>query len=337
MTKILKASPIPTIDLFAGAGGLSLGLARAGFRTDLAVEFMADAAKTFLSHHPDTDVRDCDIAEVDFRPYRGVARAVVGGPPCQPFSVGGKRLAEDDPRNGFPQFLRVVGEVAPDIVIIENVAGLAAGSKREYMDKVIADLSALGYEVTSRVLDAADYGVPQRRRRLFIVGMRGSSFRFPEATHGPERPQPWVRAGDVLDPGRVIGTPNTSIVTYAKNPSLRPNPYHGQVYNGGGRPINLAEPSPTILASAGGNKTPWLDRDGVVPEYHAHLMKGGKPRVGQVPGARRITVEEAALLQTFPPEIQFSGTRSSQYTQVGNAVPPLLAEVIGRAVVEQLT
>src|SRR5690606_24169814 len=117
----------------------------------------------------------------------------------------------------------------------------------------------------------------------------------------------------------------------------RPNPYHGQVYNGGGRPINLAEPSPTILASAGGNKTPWLDRDGVVPEYHAHLMKGGKPRVGQVPGARRITVEEAALLQTFPPEIQFSGTRSSQYTQVGNAVPPLLAEVIGRAVVEQLT
>jgi DNA (cytosine-5)-methyltransferase 1 len=86
----------------------------------------------------------------------------------------------------------------------------------------------------------------------------------------------------------------------------------------------------------GGNKTPWIDTLGIVPKYHKHLLSGGEPRVGRVPGARRITVEEASLLQTFPPGMQFAGRRSSRYRQIGNAVPPLLAQVIGSKVLGQL-
>lgn len=331
MTKRKPTRTLTSVDLFAGPGGLTLGLERAGFHCLMAVEFETDACKTFKSHHPDTDLRDTDIAEVDFKALRGEVDLVAGGPPCQPFSSGGKRLAADDPRNGIPQFIRAVTEIAPRAVLMENVPGLAAGEKLEYLQsEVVEKLEALGYEVSWKVLHAADFGVPQKRRRLILVGLREGKFLFPTPTHGSGAPNPWVPSGSVVSATKVLGTPNPSIVTYAKNPSLRPDPYHGMVYNGGGRPLDLAKPAPTILASAGGNKTPWVDTKGIVVPYHRHLVKGGAPRTGKVPGARRITAEEAALLQTFPPHVQFAGTRSSQYTQIGNAVPPLLAEAVGR-------
>ena len=121
-------------------------------------------------------------------------------------------------------------------------------------------------------------------------------------------------------------------MTYAKNPVVRPSPFAGLLFNGGGRPLNLAAPAPTVLASAGWNRTPWIDTAQILPGYHSYLRSGGTPRAGIVPGARRLTVAEAALLQTFPPNLKFAGSRSSQYVQVGNAVPPDLA----RAVAEEL-
>jgi DNA (cytosine-5)-methyltransferase 1 len=160
-------------------------------------------------------------------------------------------------------------------------------------------------------------------------------FEFPKPTHGPEGTKPYVRVKDVLT-GEPIGEPNPAKVFYAKKPDLRPSPYDGHVYNGGGRPINPDEPSHTILASAGGNKTHWFDTLGLVPEYHTYLMKGGKPKSGTLPGARRLTVMESAIIQTFPKDMIFCGPKSAQYHQVGDAVPPLLGEAIGRAVLEQL-
>jgi DNA (cytosine-5)-methyltransferase 1 len=109
------------------------------------------------------------------------------------------------------------------------------------------------------------------------------------------------------------------------------------MFNGGGRPIDLSVPCHTILAAAGGNKTHFFDTLGLVPAYHAHLAKGGKPRTGTLNGGRRLTVEESALLQTFDPSIRFAGSRSSRYTQIGNAVPPLLAEVLGQALYDAIS
>jgi len=186
-------------------------------------------------------------------------------------------------------------------------------------------------------VNAADFGVPQRRLRVFAVGLRsGGTFEFPAPSHGPEGDEEWVPAKSVLDPHRPLGTPNTAKITYARRPDLRPSPYDGHLFNGGGRPLDLDRPAATLLASMGGNKTPWIDVLNVVPAYHASLLSGELPRSGEVPGARRLTVAEAALVQAFRAGVTFVGRQSSQYRQIGNAVPPLLAHRIGEALLDQL-
>lgn len=320
------------IDLFAGAGGLSRGLERAGFEAVQAVEIDPDAAQTYRTLFPHVDLIEADIRKVSFAHLRGQVDLVAGGPPCQPFSSGGRRLAQGDPRNMVPEFLRVVREVQPQVVLMENVPGLATGERKAYLDEILAELQhTLGYAVTWKILHAVDYGVPQKRKRLIIVGSKVGPFAFPAPTHGPGTGQPYEPAGNYLSKHEIWGTPNPSKVTYAKNPDLRPSPYDGHLFNGGGRPINLAEPCHTILASAGGNKTHFIDTHDEVPAYHAALLNGDPPRSGSLRGGRRLTVEESARLQTFPEGIHFAGSRSSQYKQVGNAVPPLLAFRIGEA------
>ena len=329
-------------DIFAGAGGLSIGLEAAGFEICAGAEIDPDACETFAKAHPaaevvcgDVNALCSDVNKLSFTDWNGQIDVLVGGPPCQPWSTGGKRLGTDDPRDGWPVFVEALKQIRPKAFIAENVAGFAAGARKEHFHALVRTLEDLGFKVQAKVVNAADYGVPQRRLRLLIVGTQKVPFRFPDPTHGGQSDTPWLTAGDVIgsDP---IGEPNPSIITYARNPDLRPNSYDGHVYNGGGRPIDLSRPAPTLLASMGGNKTPWIDTLRMVPDYHARLMLGGAPRNGKVPGARRITVEEAALLQTFPPGMHFAGRRSSCYRQIGNAVPPKLAEVIGRAVLRHL-
>ncbi len=326
---------VPVLDIFAGAGGLSIGLERAGFTVAAAAEWDKDACETYAAAHPAADLIEGDVAAMSFRAWRGHVEVLAGGPPCQPWSTGGKRLGSGDPRNGWPSFLRALREIGPRAFLAENVAGLAAASRRGHLQALLGELAALGFGVAWAIVNAADYGVPQKRSRLLIVGIRGGQFEFPAPRFGPLAARPWRRAGELLG-AEPVGAANPATVTFARNPDLRPSPYDGHVYNGGGRPIDLDRPAPTLLASMGGNKTPWVDVAGVVPGYHAHLMAGGAPRAGQVPGARRITVEEAALLQSFPPGLQVAGRRSSRYRQVGNAVPPLLAQAIGTQLRAQL-
>ena len=323
------------IDVFASAGGLTLGMKAAGVETVCAVEIEPYRTQTFATHTPSAEIITSDVRQVGFAEYRGQVPLVYGGPPCQPFSSGGLRKSHTDERNMIPEFIRVVGEVQPEAFVMENVPGLVTGDRMQYLSQVIAQLEQLGFFVEWQVLSAVDYGVPQKRRRLFVVGLRNAAFEFPEPTHGPGRPRPFIRVKDVLT-GEPLGEPNPARVFYAKNPDLRPNPYDGHIYNGGGRPINPEEPCHTILASAGGNKTHFFDPLGLVPEYHAHLLKGGKPRTGTLPGARRLTVTESAIIQTFPNDMVFCGPKSAQFHQIGDAVPPLLAECVGVAVLEQL-
>lgn len=327
--------PLSCIDLFCGAGGLSIGLHEAGFQVLLAIDSDSDCCRTYGDIFPSASIRNERIEGVSLRGFDGID-LVAGGPPCQPFSSGGKRLADRDLRDMIPEFIRAVKEARPRAFLLENVPGLSSRRTKHYFNELLKKLAALGYRVTAEVLNGAEYGLPQKRKRLFAVGVRNGDFEFPPVTHGPKTGRPFVAAGSIIDKGRIIGEPNRSVVTYAKNPDLRPSPYDGQLFNGGGRPIDLDAPCHTILASAGGNKTHFIDTLRKVPEYHRHLFAGGAPRMGVLEGARRLTVPESALIQTFPPDVRFAGERSSQYSQVGNAVPPLLASKIASALAKVL-
>ena len=318
------------IDLFSGAGGLSLGLKQAGWSLIGAVEWDRQAAETHRLNFPEVPILGGDVRGINWTAHEGVD-LIAGGPPCQPFSVSGKQLGDDDDRDMVPEFVRAVRETRPRAFLMENVAGLASARFSHYLCHAISALEALGYNVKHRVLDAADYGVPQRRERLIVVGVREGRFDFPEPTHGPGRDRDWVTVRNALF-DCPLDDPNNAKVVYSKNPILRRSPHAGMMLNGKGRPLNLDAPSLTIPATAGGNRTHVLDPDGVLIEYHRHLYAGGSPKVGQPEGCRRLTILESARLQDFPDWFTFTGKRSKQYAQIGNAVPPGLARAVGAAI-----
>ncbi len=211
-----------SIELFAGAGGLALGVAQAGFEHDVVLEWDRNACDTLrrnhlsgVAHVSSWTIHEGDVSEYDFRKHAGKTEFVAGGPPCQPFSLGGKHLGQDDRRNMFPQAVRAIREIAPKAFLFENVKGLLRQNFSNYYSYIIHQLafpevrpkgdeewvdhlarleklatrgnySGLSYHVVYQVLDAADYGVPQRRHRVFIVGVRadlGVEFHFPFPHH----------------------------------------------------------------------------------------------------------------------------------------------------------
>ena len=325
------------IELFAGAGGLSLGLKMAGWDLRAALEIDADALNTHRTNFPGITHVCADIRDTDFTKFQGVS-LVAGGPPCQPFSVSGKQLGMHDLRDMVPQFVRAVKEAKPAAFLLENVHGLVTPKFMPYLLGVVEDLARLGYEVHWKVLNAADYGVPQKRLRLFVIGVpKGVAFAFPEPSHGPHSPGriPYASVRNALSdvPADI---PNKAKVVFAKNPILRKSPYAGMLLNGKGRPLNMDGPSHTIPATAGGNRTHILDMGGNLQAYHRHLLGGGAPYSGEVPDCRRLTVRESARLQSFPDWFQFTGRRSRQYCQIGNAVPPLFAMAVAAALRQAL-
>ena len=325
------------LELFSGAGGMSLGIKRAGFALEGCVEFDPHAAATRQANFPACAQLTGDVRSVDFSWFRGYD-LIAGGPPCQPFSVSGRRMGAADERDMVPHFVRAVRDAQPRAFVMENVPGLASAAHRPYLDARIRQLKRLGYRVAEAILDAADFGVPQHRRRLFLVGVRGGpAFVFPPPTHGAAGSgrTPWVTAGDALR-GVPADEPNEARVVRCRNPVLRASPYAGMLLNGQGRPLDPNAPAPTIPASAGGNRTHLVDGDGALLAYHRHLVAGGAPIEGEVPGCRRLTVRESARLQGFPDDFVFHGPRSRQYAQVGNAVPPALAHAVLGALAHQL-
>ena len=254
------------IDLFCGAGGLSLGLKRAGWELVASVEHDHYASATHRLNFPNCQHFDCDIQQIDWRPFAGKVDLVAGGPPCQPFSVSGKQQGQEDVRDMVPEFLRAVDEIKPMAFVMENVKGLTLEKFKPYLLRTIAQFEELGYFVTYRVLNSADFGVPQQRERVFVVGLRGHHFTFPEKKYGTGR-KPWKTVADALN-GAPTDEPNTAKVVYCKNPVLRKSPYAGLLLNGKGRPLNLNAPSLTIPASAGGNRTHLIDPEGVLLNYH---------------------------------------------------------------------
>lgn len=319
------------IDLFSGAGGLSLGMKMAGWDVRLAVEYDATAIETHRKNMPDVAHMCDDIRDIDFSDYKGRIDLVAGGPPCQPFSVSGKQLGMLDIRDMVPEFVRVVREVRPRAFLMENVKGLTSPRFMPYLEVRIEELKNIGYDVHWKVLNAADFGVPQNRHRLFVVGVPvGTKFVFPEPTHGFKGGKKFHTVAQALK-SCPADESNRAKIVLCKNPVLRRSPYAGMLLNGKGRPLNLDGPAHTIPASAGGNRTHILDPQGILLAYHAHLLEGGKAKPGQIDGCTRLTVRQSARLQTFPDWFEFVGRKNQHYAQIGNAVPPEFAAVVAKA------
>ena len=334
---IARVAPT-VVSFYSGAGGLDLGFRRAGFDLQWANDFDAYAVETYRRnlgpHAVCGDVRT--VAVPDARPD-----VVIGGPPCQGFSVAGRMRAGDPRSEHVRHFLAAVEELQPQLFVMENVKALAVNPRwSDLVQSLRTEAEAAGYATDLWLLNAADFGVPQARERMFLVGARHREL--------PPQPEPTVArprtVREALAQLPRFGEPGNATLSGArvvpsKTPIMRPTAYRGSLlFNGSGRPLDLDAPAKTLPASMGGNATPIIDQDeletGAAPwvvEYHAHLARGGRPRAKAPRRLRRLTVEEAAVLQGFPASYEFVGPRVAQYRQIGNSVPPGLAEVVARA------
>lgn len=335
---------------------MDVGVRDAGFEIVLANDIDRDACETYRRNHGHhiiegslTDIlpQFCDIKGIDL---------LFGGPPCQGFSVAG-RMDPNDPRSALmSSYFDAVDAVQPRAFICENVKALASLNRWEEVRKNLLERASDKYHVRLMVLKASDFGVPQNRERMFIVGVRKEAsdqadFSLKERLNEllkASRAKPRSIGEIVRDLGPAGSQGNirtcSAKITYAKAPVLRRSPYAGMLFNGAGRPFDADGVSPTLPASMGGNKTPIIDEaqifDGEAPfveAYHRGLLDGRKASNGTAPPRlRRLTVDECLAIQTFPSDYQLAGSRSAMYRQIGNAVPCGLAEVVARAVREIL-
>lgn len=341
------------IDLFCGAGGLSLGLREAGWRSLLAVDKWADAIATYKKNFPDEENRSlCEDVESLTqdrltRLFEEKPDWVVGGPPCQGFSTVGKR-ERDDPRNKLVrEFAGVVQHLGPEGFVIENVVGLR---DMKFVRDIVEHFATFGYRVTPHVLPAADYGVPQLRRRIFFVGSReGFGFLRPPQTHRPgEYLTVWDAIGDLpeLNPGEertaYCHPPKTAYQKRMRHQSL-------------GLQGHVASNHPPELVKAisfipdGGNRrdipAEFQPKSGFHNSYSRLHSKTPAVAVTQNMGKpsgtrcihpfqhRGLTAREGARLQGFPDRFHFVGGMMSQRLQIANAISPILAKALGEALV----
>ncbi len=344
---------ITAISLFTGAGGMDIGFERAGVKVLFSNEIVKEAADTYITNHPGANMVNDDINNIvnQLDTFHGID-LVFGGPPCQGFSVAGKMNPDDDRSKLIFTFLDVVAKVQPKAFVMENVKALGALKKWEPIRKKYLDRTrALGYMCMPFILNATEYGVPQKRERVFFIGIKGNRDPFFEhhmrnCIEQQKMPAPYIR--DLLkDLGRAGTEKNpctcTAKITFATHPIMRKSPYAGMYFNGQGRPMNIDGYSNTLPASMGGNKTPFIDEDYLygdadsdwVVNYHKGLMDGSiTPAFEEAPSRlRRITIREAARIQTFPDDYIFCGNKGRIYTQIGNAVPCKMAGAVAKAVI----
>lgn len=332
------------LDLFCGCGGLSLGLEQAGFEIKLGIDVWRDALTTFEANHSNSKTHLQDLSEVSFEEIKhnylpdGID-VIVGGPPCQGFSISGKR-DPNDPRNKlYTSFLRAVEFFKPRAFIMENVPNLASMSQGKIKDTIVREFEALGYTISYKKLLSSDYGVPQNRRRFIMVGLlNGSEFDFPVATHIDNKVSCFEAISDLPENSIVDGTeyPTDSSSSYQRDMRAGST----AVYNH--ETTNHTEKTVSIISLVpdGGNykdlpdelkgtrnvNIAWTRYSSKKPSFtidtgHRHHFHY---KFNRVP-----TVRESARLQSFPDNFVFLCSKTSQYKQVGNAVPPILGKVLG--------
>jgi DNA (cytosine-5)-methyltransferase 1 len=351
MTTAPADGQLTAISLFSGCGGLDVGAARAGVDVVWANDSMPETADAIATLIPGAEFELGDIRRVRAFPK---ADLVLGGYPCQPFSMGGARNPANDRRAElFREFARAVAIVEPRYFVAENVVGLRSLFAQRWLDEQAALFSGLGrhgYHVSVDVLDAADFGVPQRRRRVFLVGVRKDErrvYRYPETTHcrpglDPDK-KPWASHGDAL---AAANLPDWPAGEFYDRPG-DPDEGFSWWYMSRNRKAPWDAPAKTVLANerhvalhpasptmhlvwsrlADGTKQGW-EFSG---EYE-HL--DGHPDRLLLDRPRRLSWRECAILQTFPTGFEPSGSSNRKYEQIGNAVPPALAEAVIRGLVD---
>lgn len=379
-----------SLELFCGTGGLALGLQQAGFDHRGLIEWDKDSCDNIkaniLSGYPlvqHWNVLQSDVRDIDYRKCFSGVQLVSGGPPCQPFSLGGKHQAYNDKRDMFPQAVRAVRELRPKAFVFENVKGLLRKSFSSYFNYILLQLrypdimakdgmawqdhmrmleeyhtstcdKELTYNVVFRLINAADYGVPQIRYRVIIVGFRGdldASWSFPEPTHSRDAllQAKWItgeywREHNMRMPEHIPPKDINAVERLRRTPVVQerwntvrdalidlPDPTSPEAsdianheFRGGARPYAghsgsvLDEPSKTIKAGA-------------------HGVPGGENMLSLDDGTLRYyTVRESARIQTFPDEYLFHGSWTESMRQIGNAVPVSLARIVGESINQQL-
>lgn len=344
---------LTAVSLFSGAGGMDVGFTEGGFDILFANDIDKAACETFnLNHEIKSSCGDLRDFKTSLSQFKDVD-LVFGGPPCQGFSVAGKMDPLDKRSELIWTFLEQVKSLDPKAFVCENVKSLAVNNRwRDVRDRLIETANGMGYATSLVVLNASHFGVPQARERMFLIGVKDnvnkvSSQEFGQAISKAlnSRLQVPVTISELFRSLGPAGSENnnrtcSAIISYAKKPVLRRSPYAGMLFNGSGRPINPQKYALTLPASMGGNKTPIIDEEEIflgkssfVVNYHEELRKGGTPRSGIAPSRlRRITVDEALAIQTFPPGYRMAGSQSSIYRQIGNAVPCKLAKVVAEVV-----
>ena len=293
------------LDLFAGCGGLSLGFEAAGFET-IGYECVEAAANTYnknLNGHC-----YCDMLTVGYNyPDADKIGIVIGGPPCQPFSRIGNQYGMADARDGFPIFIDAIKRIKPKVFLFENVQNIL-GRHRWYLDLIIHELRSLGYIVDFKVLNAVNYGVPQNRERLITVGYK-SSFKF------PQEDKKRVTVGDAIGDLMYQYDEKSKFLTPAQDKYIAAY----EAKSGCLKPRDLYPEAPARTLTC-------RNLAGATSDMHRVRLLDGR--------RRRITTREAARLQSFPDWFEFCGNETKQYTQIGNAVPPVLAYKLALSIKE---
>jgi DNA (cytosine-5)-methyltransferase 1 len=336
------------IDLFSGCGGMSHGLEMAGHRCLLGVDFNKEAIQTFAANHHEAAVYLGDIKQLKEKKLIELLKGqkvdmVVGGPPCQGFSTVGRGEVEDDRNQLFKQFVRIVKVTQPKVIIFENVTGLVAKKNQAILKQIFKYFESLGYNMDARVLSAEEFGVPEKRRRTIIMGVKDGECLFPVATHGTRASKKTLTVKEALrnlkskdgriynhdillaevkkkeDRERLKLIPPGRGIRYQEDEKeflpkklwfgvdwkkLRENRFRQTRL----QRLPLNEPSPTILTARTSYYHP------VEPRY--------------------LTPREAAACQSFPNDFIFHGSQTAVFRQIGNAVPPLLARALGETIKE---
>lgn len=338
------------IDLFCGCGGLSKGFLDAGYDVLLGIDVWQDAITTFNYNHRNSKGLCADLStlypkDIELHIQDKSIDVIIGGPPCQGFSIAGKRTIDDERNKLYKNFVRFVYHFKPKAFLMENVPNILSLGNGIIKDSVVKDFSDLGYEVVYKVLMASDYGVPQNRRRAIFVGLKnGVDFSFPEKSVVnlttslealSDLPEDSLKDGESYP-----FAPNCDYQRVMRRNSLK-------VYNHAITKHNEKTKQIIALVPDGGNykdlpselqqtrkvHVAWTRLNSTKPSFtidtgHRHHFHYKWNRVP--------TVRESARIQSFPDDFIFFGSKTSQYKQVGNAVPPLMAEAIAKKLMETL-